>query len=194
MLLDFGSGYAPRAGYKTCDVTGWAIDYRFDTRYYTIEGVPDNSVWILHCRNVLHHIPKLERLAEEFLRVLAPGGLLEVIDCAPEAYGANVFLDRLWYRGIIPRPEVWFAERYRDYSAILRQYFHQLSCHQRGEKEHYLFQKGPRTMKDDTNKDTTESIKDRLDEAGYDYAVAVATEAEIENGAACGQLSVITDD
>ena len=38
-----------------------------------------------------------------------------------------------------------------------------------------------------------ESIKDQLEESGYDYAVAVATEAEIANGAACGQLSIITD-
>jgi adenine C2-methylase RlmN of 23S rRNA A2503 and tRNA A37 len=38
-----------------------------------------------------------------------------------------------------------------------------------------------------------EKIKDQLEENGYDYAVAVATEAEIDNGAACGQLSIITD-
>ena len=38
-----------------------------------------------------------------------------------------------------------------------------------------------------------ETIKDQLEKNGYDYAVAVATEAEIANGAACGQLSIITD-
>ena len=38
-----------------------------------------------------------------------------------------------------------------------------------------------------------EKIKDQLEENGYDFAVAVATEAEINNGAACGQLSIITD-
>ena len=27
---------------------------------------------------------------------------------------------------------------------------------------------------------------------GYDFAIAIATEAEIEIGAACGQLSIIT--
>lgn len=32
-----------------------------------------------------------------------------------------------------------------------------------------------------------------LEEAGYDYAIAVATQAEIEAGAACGQLSIIID-
>ena len=37
------------------------------------------------------------------------------------------------------------------------------------------------------------AIKKELENAGYDYAIAVATQAEIENGAACGQLSIITD-
>ena len=30
-------------------------------------------------------------------------------------------------------------------------------------------------------------------EKGYDYAVAIATEAEINAGAACGQLSLLTE-
>jgi len=37
-----------------------------------------------------------------------------------------------------------------------------------------------------------ESMKAQLEENGYDYAVAVATKSEVENGAACGQLSIIT--
>lgn len=36
-----------------------------------------------------------------------------------------------------------------------------------------------------------ENIKQELEKAGYDYAVAIATQAEIEAGAACGQLSMI---
>ena len=39
-----------------------------------------------------------------------------------------------------------------------------------------------------------EQIKKQLEEAGYEYAVAVATQAEIEAGAACGQLSIIVGD
>lgn len=35
-------------------------------------------------------------------------------------------------------------------------------------------------------------IKD-LREAGYDYGVAIATKAEIEAGAACGQLSLVLE-
>ena len=36
-----------------------------------------------------------------------------------------------------------------------------------------------------------EKIIRELEEKGYDYAVAIATQAEIEAGAACGQLSII---
>ena len=38
-----------------------------------------------------------------------------------------------------------------------------------------------------------DNIKKSLEENGYDYAVAIATEAEINNGAACGQLSIIIE-
>lgn len=39
-----------------------------------------------------------------------------------------------------------------------------------------------------------EKIKQQLDESGYDYAVAIATRSEVENGAACGQLSIIVEE
>lgn len=35
-------------------------------------------------------------------------------------------------------------------------------------------------------------LKD-LKNAGYDYGIAIATKAEIEAGAACGQLSLIIE-
>lgn len=35
-------------------------------------------------------------------------------------------------------------------------------------------------------------IKLELEEAGYDYAVAIATKAEVDAGAACGQLAIIS--
>lgn len=38
-----------------------------------------------------------------------------------------------------------------------------------------------------------ESIKNQLESLGYDYAVAIATQAEIESGAACGQLAIISE-
>ena len=36
-----------------------------------------------------------------------------------------------------------------------------------------------------------EDIKNQLEVAGYDYAVAVATQAEVAAGAACGQLAIL---
>lgn len=39
-----------------------------------------------------------------------------------------------------------------------------------------------------------EAILKQLKDAGYDYAVAVATNAEIEAGAACGQLAIIEEE
>ena len=32
---------------------------------------------------------------------------------------------------------------------------------------------------------------EELKKAGYEYAIAIATNSEVENGAACGQLSII---
>lgn len=40
---------------------------------------------------------------------------------------------------------------------------------------------------------TEDTIKVELEEAGYDYAVAIATKAEIEAGAACGQLAIVDE-
>ena len=36
-------------------------------------------------------------------------------------------------------------------------------------------------------------IKEQLEKSGYDYAVAIATKSEVENGAACGQLAIICE-
>lgn len=36
-------------------------------------------------------------------------------------------------------------------------------------------------------------IAEQLEENGYDFGVAIATNAEVEAGAACGQLSIITE-
>ena len=38
-----------------------------------------------------------------------------------------------------------------------------------------------------------EKILKELKEAGYDYGVAIATQAEINAGAACGQLSLVLE-
>lgn len=38
-----------------------------------------------------------------------------------------------------------------------------------------------------------ENIMEQLEKNGYDFAIAIATKAEIEQGAACGQLSIIIE-
>jgi len=38
-----------------------------------------------------------------------------------------------------------------------------------------------------------DTIKEQLRENGYDFAVAIATQAEINAGAACGQLAIVCD-
>jgi hypothetical protein len=37
-------------------------------------------------------------------------------------------------------------------------------------------------------------IIEQLEAAKYDFAIAIATHAEIEAGAACGQLSIIVEE
>jgi hypothetical protein len=41
--------------------------------------------------------------------------------------------------------------------------------------------------------DKTKTVCEDLKTAGFDFAIAVATEPEIEAGAACGQLSLIVE-
>ncbi len=36
-------------------------------------------------------------------------------------------------------------------------------------------------------------IEKQLNDSGYDYAIAIATQAEVEAGAACGQLAIIVE-
>jgi hypothetical protein len=38
-----------------------------------------------------------------------------------------------------------------------------------------------------------EKIKTELENSGFSFAIAVATQAEIEAGAACGQLAIVTE-
>lgn len=40
----------------------------------------------------------------------------------------------------------------------------------------------------------TNEIMKQLEQAGYSAAIAIATNAEIEAGAACGQLAIVTNE
>jgi ubiquinone/menaquinone biosynthesis C-methylase UbiE len=120
MKLDFGSGYNPAHGYKTCDCTGNPmLDYHFDAVKYRIADCRASTFDLIRCKNVIHHVPDIKKLFIELVRVLKPKGSLLIIEPTPKAYPVNVFLDTLWYRSIIPREEVWFSSVWRDYRNIL---------------------------------------------------------------------------
>lgn len=38
-----------------------------------------------------------------------------------------------------------------------------------------------------------EKIKQELETAGFDFAVAIATQAEVDSQAACGQLAMVVE-
>ena len=40
---------------------------------------------------------------------------------------------------------------------------------------------------------TVDQIINALKQEGYDFGIAIATQAEINAGAACGQLSIVTE-
>lgn len=101
--------------------------------------INDNVVDRIHCRNVIHHINDLLGLFTNFYRYLKEDGELEIIECTKESYQANYFLDTLWYRYVIPRKEVWFADKYRDYISIAKQIgFKVKTVDTVNEKEHYI--------------------------------------------------------
>jgi ubiquinone/menaquinone biosynthesis C-methylase UbiE len=137
MKLDFGSGYNPKKGYFSCDIYGY-VDYYFDPLKYKIDC--DNNLFEeINCRNVIHHIKDIEKLTKEFKRVLRPQGIINIIECREENYSENYYLDYLWYRFIIPRKEIWFSNRYRNYSEIFKKYFKFEHYEVSNEKEFYKF-------------------------------------------------------
>jgi len=135
--LDFGSGYNPGDGFKTCDIYGY-VDYYFDSINYQVNT--DEKFDYIRCRNVIHHIKDLRKLSLEFNRLLNPGGILEITEPRKEYYTENYYLDYLWYRFVIPRYEVWFSNVYRD----CRNYFKEFILKEykvEDEKEIFKFQK-----------------------------------------------------
>ena len=106
LKIDFGSGYNPKAGYKTCDMTyAPFLDYCYDKNTNTIIGLDNSSVDKFYMKNVLHHcnINNIIALMDKYLK---KGGKIEIIEPTIEKYSSNRCLDILWYRVIIPRYEV----------------------------------------------------------------------------------------
>ena len=116
-MVDFGSGHNPRKGFKTCEITTSPfLDYRYDGN--RIIGLEECSVDVFNVRNVIHHIKDLGSMFDCLKRHLKPGGRLEVIDCTREAFKANVFLDKVWYR-YVNKTDYYISPIYREYIELL---------------------------------------------------------------------------
>lgn len=119
LCIDFGSGYNQKAGYKTCDVTGFPqLDFWYDGKD-EIVGLREKSVDVFYLRNVVHHIPDLQRTFTTLKKYLKVGGKLIIIDCNKDHYKINVFLDNLWYRFVGNNNEIFISKSYRDYINVL---------------------------------------------------------------------------
>jgi ubiquinone/menaquinone biosynthesis C-methylase UbiE len=133
--VDFGSGYNPEPGYLTCDPFNPMSDIACSAADYKMDAKPE-TIDVIRCRNVLHHIPDLDRLFDEFGRVLKSEAELIVIEPHPAAFKVNTLLDHLWYRFVNFRPEIWITPEYRDYTAIAEKHgFRLVRTVQQDEKE-----------------------------------------------------------
>lgn len=80
LCIDFGSGYNPKTGYKTCDITTFPqLDFQYDGKD-EIVGLREKSVDVFYLRNVVHHIPNLQRTFITLKKYLKVGGKLVIID------------------------------------------------------------------------------------------------------------------
>jgi ubiquinone/menaquinone biosynthesis C-methylase UbiE len=141
--LDFGSGYNPKDGYLKCDFTySPTLDFIFDNQKYKIINAENKYFDIIRCKNVIHHIQDIRKLFLEFQRVLKINGKLIIIEPSEKNYKTNLILDILWYRFIIPRYEIWFSNKYRDYASYLEELnFGKLLRTEIKEKEYYIFRR-----------------------------------------------------
>lgn len=143
LKIDFGSGYSPRKGYSTCDITySPFLDYVYDVHKNEILDLNYNSVDVFYLRNVVHHLKYLKLTLNKLSKYLKFNGIIIIEDCRKEYFKQNVFLDRLWYRYIIPREEIWFSNVYRDYSIIMNELnFKLINKKYKNEKEILVWRK-----------------------------------------------------
>lgn len=135
MKLDVGSGYNPAKGYKTCDIN-------FGCDFHNIKEVPSGSAEITRIRNVLHHVPNLDDIANDLYRVTKSNGYLLVIECKKDDFDKNKLLDTIWYRSVNIRNEIFISNEYRNYeSYLLKSGFTLIKSSLINEKEIKIFKK-----------------------------------------------------
>lgn len=120
MFLDYGSGSQPKDGYKSSDFSG-APNYDYLIKNYVVVDADDQSFDTIHCRNVIHHIPKddLPKLFYEFRRLLKPGGTLIISEPRKEFHKQNLILDIIWYRFLKKELTIKLPTEYVDYTKYM---------------------------------------------------------------------------
>lgn len=120
MKLDYGSGSQPKEGFLTSDFVG-TPNYDYYIKNYKVVGAKAHSFDIIHCRNVIHHIPELELplLFNEFKRLLKYGGKLVISEPRKEFHLQNKILDVIWYRFITYDRNIMIPQEYVDYKKYL---------------------------------------------------------------------------
>jgi ubiquinone/menaquinone biosynthesis C-methylase UbiE len=143
LKIDFGSGYSHNKEYKTCDITYMPnLDYVYDSIANEIIGCNEKSVDEFYLRNVVHHIPDLEKTFRCLHRYLKRKGLIKIIDARKEYYKQNIILDIIWYRYVIPRYDIWFSTHYRDYfKTLVELNFERINYYIENEKEVSIWKK-----------------------------------------------------
>lgn len=128
MRLDYGSGRQPKKGFMSSDFCG-APNYDFYIEDYVVQDLGDDSCEVIHCRNVIHHIPKqdLPKLVDEFRRLLKPGGKLIISEPRKEFHEQNKLLDIIWYRHIVRDTSIMIPSEYVNYKMYFKPFFDVLS-------------------------------------------------------------------
>lgn len=120
MKLDYGSGRQPKEGFLSSDFCG-APNYDFYIKDYKVLGAKDHSFDVIHCRNVIHHIPEcdLPVLFAEFNRLLKPEGQLIISEPREKFHKQNLILDIIWYRFLVYDDKIMLPYKYVDYKQYL---------------------------------------------------------------------------
>lgn len=120
MKLDYGAGSQPKRGFQTADYTGTS-NYDFFIQNYKVINAKANSCDVIHCRNVIHHIPEkdLPRLFAEFKRLLKPDGTLIISEPRKEFHKQNLILDIIWYRFLVHDKNIMLPSHYVNYKKYL---------------------------------------------------------------------------
>lgn len=123
MKLDYGSGRQPKIGFKTSDFCG-SPGYDFYIKDYKVLDLEDSTCDIIHCRNVIHHIPEtdLSKLFNEFRRLLKDEGILIISEPRKEFHVQNKILDIIWYRFLVYDQNIMIPKQYVNYKKYLKDF------------------------------------------------------------------------